>query len=406
MVAAAGDRLSSMTDAVSPNPQAQGDEKHKEAARGVAESAAGTGVSGVSGGSGGQEPFGKMLRRYAVDVVLIVGWLCLAATVFASFSGLFWWLDLLTHFRVLYASALLLSVIAAIVGKSWRQAGCLNLALVINLYLIAPLWTETQANPPADGGPSIRLVQLNVLTSNTAHEETLAFLEESQGDVLVLQEVNSAWMRVFREGLVGYDIAAQSPREDNFGMAVLVKKGVLEGFDAQIFESEATGLVPQIQLSFEMAGVGQGADLSVLAVHTLPPVSREYDRVRHAQIESVRRWSGQQKALGRHRVVIGDLNASYWSRPFRRLIAETDLRDSSLGFGHQGSFPANLPAPCRIGIDHVLISPAIRVDSRALGRATGSDHLPVVVDLSLTGVVQPPVEQPESQDTASGPTSS
>jgi|GEM_PF-507406 len=392
MFVTTGDRFRSMADASPTNLSTQGDDKLKEAKAVVLDGV--DGVDGVKGtgkkkaGGGGQEPFGKMLKRYAIEVVLIVGWLCLTATVFASFSGLFWWLDLLTHFRVLYASALLLGVIAAILGKHWRQAGSLNLALVINLYLIAPLWTETQANPQADGGPSIRLVQLNVLTSNTAHETTLAFLQETHGDVLVLQEVNAAWMRVFREGLLGYDIAAQSPREDNFGMAVLVKKGVLEGYKAEIIESETTGLVPQIQLSVGLVGEAQGVNLSILAVHTLPPVSSAYDQVRHAQIEAVRRWSGEQKALGMDRVVIGDLNASYWSKPFRRLIAQTDLRDSSLGFGHQGSFPANLPAPFRIGIDHVLVSPAIRVESRALGRSTGSDHLPVVVDLSLTGLDQ------------------
>jgi endonuclease/exonuclease/phosphatase (EEP) superfamily protein YafD len=79
---------------------------------------------------------------------------------------------------------------------------------------------------------------------------------------------------------------------------------------------------------------------------------------------------------------MGDLNATPWSRPFRRFVGRSGLCDSRAGFGVQASFPA-ASALLRIPIDHVLVSCVIGVRNRRIGRDVGSDHLPVIVDLVL-----------------------
>lgn len=79
-------------------------------------------------------------------------------------------------------------------------------------------------------------------------------------------------------------------------------------------------------------------------------------------------------------IVMGDLNATPWSRPFAWLRERTGLCDSRAGFGIQASFPA-ASALLRIPIDHLLASCPIGVRERRIGRDVGSDHLPVVVDL-------------------------
>jgi endonuclease/exonuclease/phosphatase (EEP) superfamily protein YafD len=79
-------------------------------------------------------------------------------------------------------------------------------------------------------------------------------------------------------------------------------------------------------------------------------------------------------------LVMGDLNATPWSRPFAELRAHGGLCDSRAGFGVQPSFPS-ASAALRIPIDHLLASCSIGVRDRRIGPDVGSDHLPVILDL-------------------------
>jgi endonuclease/exonuclease/phosphatase (EEP) superfamily protein YafD len=76
-------------------------------------------------------------------------------------------------------------------------------------------------------------------------------------------------------------------------------------------------------------------------------------------------------------VILGDFNATPWSRPFRRVRARTGLCDSRAGF--EASFPAASEI-VRIPIDHLLASCSIGVRDRYIERDVGSDHLPVILD--------------------------
>ncbi|MEZ0368116.1 MAG: endonuclease/exonuclease/phosphatase family protein, partial [Candidatus Sericytochromatia bacterium] len=105
-------------------------------------------------------------------------------------------------------------------------------------------------------------------------------------------------------------------------------------------------------------------------------------------------WIKERKTHEKNLVLVGDLNTTPWSRNFRQLVDKTDLRDSQLGFGLQGSWPAILPSLghskpskwfglARIPIDHVLISRTLAVFKRETGPYVGSDHLPVFAELGL-----------------------
>jgi endonuclease/exonuclease/phosphatase (EEP) superfamily protein YafD len=81
-------------------------------------------------------------------------------------------------------------------------------------------------------------------------------------------------------------------------------------------------------------------------------------------------------------VVMGDFNTTPWSRLFAGLVGRTGLCDSRAGFGIQASFPSDMPV-VRIPIDHLLASCSIGVRARRIGPQVGSDHLPVIVDLTI-----------------------
>ena len=85
----------------------------------------------------------------------------------------------------------------------------------------------------------------------------------------------------------------------------------------------------------------------------------------------------------RHPVMLlGDLNASPWSYPFRRLLRDTGLLNSMRGWGVQPTWPAPL-GPLGIPIDHVLHSEEIRITRRSTGPWIGSDHLPLIIEFAI-----------------------
>ena len=161
-----------------------------------------------------------------------------------------------------------------------------------------------------------------------------------------------------------------SPREaarDNFGIA-LYARAPLEG---SIEELGST--LPSV-----VARVTVGdARLGILLIHPPPPVNRS---ALAEQVEELDAVADRARQMAGPVVIMGDFNATPWSRPFRRVVARSGLCDSRSGFGIEASFPA-AAAIVRIPIDHVLVSCSIGVRDRHIERDVGSDHLPVVIDL-------------------------
>ncbi|MEM9420213.1 MAG: endonuclease/exonuclease/phosphatase family protein [Planctomycetota bacterium] len=303
-------------------------------------------------------------------------WMLGSAATLASVLGLLgdrpWFLDLFAHFRLQYAVGLVVAVVGMGLLKKWFSLGVFGAALMLNGVLLTPLWiTPTQ---PEGDGPELRLVAFNVLTSNPQKQVVTDWLNTTDADVLILQEVNQAWVDHLDSGLEGfYRLPTNSTREDNFGIAAYIRGGLdIDEFASVIDPAE----VPTIDVVLN----GEGDAVRIMGVHTLPPVGSAYSRFRREQL----RDAAERAAQSEEPVVLaGDLNATRWSAPLRRLLRETQLRDSAEGFGHQGTWPSSLSWTGMIPIDHVLVSPGIRVEDRWVGPSLGSDHCPVVVDLVL-----------------------
>ena len=71
-----------------------------------------------------------------------------------------------------------------------------------------------------------------------------------------------------------------------------------------------------------------------------------------------------------------------WTPRFKHLLRATGLRDTAAGFGWQPTWPTFLP---RLGItiDHCLASSALGVRALKTGPDIGSDHYPLIVELTF-----------------------
>jgi endonuclease/exonuclease/phosphatase (EEP) superfamily protein YafD len=304
---------------------------------------------------------------------VVGGVLALLASVAGLAGGAWWVLDLFSHFRAQYFLGLLLAAIGLALLRRPRTALLFAVAAVGNAVLILPLYLGgSSATNPAAG--SLRLLLVNVSTSNTRHDLVLDLVRDVDPDLLVLLEVDDAWIG----GLAPIDDrlphAIARPRPDNFGIALYSRRPAR----THRIETLGSAAVPSIVAAFGDEDDADRQSFTLIATHPLPPSGRRNSALRN---EDLRGLASLVRTIDGPVLVLGDLNATPWSHHFRRLVRETGLRDSTRGFGLQPTWPTDMLRPLRIPIDHCLVSEDLVVIDRRTGPDIGSDHLPLIIEI-------------------------
>ena len=306
--------------------------------------------------------FGPVLR-----IVVMLGGVTFILSLLSFFGGLWWCFDLLTHFQVFYLPALAVSLAAALALRARTRIVLLSLGLAITTARIAPLYLDQPASP--EGGARLSVASFNIYADNSTPNEAIRYVRDSREDILVLLETETDWAKLVTEKTTGYRIVMSETRHGAFGMIVLAKIPLLS-ITPMYFERPNV-VSAHIRLEFD------GRPLSILAVHTPPPGRPEGGSIRDRQYVKIAEWVKQQSEPV---IVIGDLNATAWSNPYRKLLDASGLVDSENGFGYQPTWPGT---PCSmIPIDRCLHTPEITAVDRFIGEHCGSDHAPLHVRLS------------------------
>ena len=289
------------------------------------------------------------------------------ATGLGFLGSLWWFFDLFSHFRVQYAIALLLAAVALVAMRRRLLGGLAILGFSINAALIVPLYIGP-AGVAAEGAP-IKITTFNVLYQGDDFGPAADYLAQEDSDVVVVLEATPEALEAIGTRLVGYQVTAE-PRSDAFGIAVFTKSSLAQAKLIRL--GRAT--VQSVEVSMEH----DGEAIEILAIHTLPPVSAAYSSERDDTMALASKWARDRAGRA---VVVGDFNASPWSRPFKSLLETGQLVNSQRGFGVQSSWPAQL-WPLSIPIDHLVHSPAFVATERVVGPFLGSDHRPLSVTLA------------------------
>ena len=308
------------------------------------EGAAGDGVVAV----------GRGLVR--IGLAALVG---VAVLGYATAGG--WLTSLLQHFPAYYAwAALLLFGVARLCrSQRWVQGGCLLAALGFGLYWATPRLPT--AVPQLQDPVPVRVVWANVQHKTRNVRALLEWIEtlDPPVEVLGLAELHhEESLRLVRErfphGLhdraTGVALLARTEPQDM--QSVWVQNGR-----------------PILHLSTET----QGRRLDLVAAHALVPSGGGQPGIQAM---------GQLLRGLDHAALIADLNLTPWAREFRGLLRDGDLRDGRRGrwpvktWGPRGSSWVGLP------IDHALVRGEVVVEGFVVGPDLGSDHRPLVVDLS------------------------
>lgn len=230
----------------------------------------------------------------------------------------------------------------------------------------------TQGNIAADR--RLRVLSSNVLMDNRSYDRLLALVEHWKPDILVLLEVDAAWMegiRILDERFAERYVRAQDNR---YGMALYSRFPVVAGGMRSLLRDDLPSAKIRVRLPSQH-------EITVYALHPPPPAPGEAPTSigRDAEMaliaEEVRADSGPA-------IVIGDLNDVAWShgtRLFQRLSATADPRVGRGVFStfHAGHWWMRWP------LDHIFVTSAFSVVDLRVCESVGSDHFPVCCDLAL-----------------------
>jgi endonuclease/exonuclease/phosphatase (EEP) superfamily protein YafD len=227
-------------------------------------------------------------------------------------------------------------------------------------------------------GPRLRVVTSNIRfpsRDSTPIGEELAALD---ADILLLQELSPEHLAMIKAtgAFDPFPFEYVDARPGSFGGGIWSRHRIVDG------DTWEAGGLPMVRATLDV----EGTPVTVLCVHCKAPMRRRWIPVWKAQLAAL---AEAARAAGPGPVIVaGDFNSTFGHEPFRRMLADSGLRDShvEVGRGLAPTWPrGGRVMPPLFRIDHVLIGgPLAAVDVRE-GHGIGSDHRPVIADLVLRG---------------------
>lgn len=297
-----------------------------------------------------------------------------AATALSFLASLGWPLELFSHFAVQYALETALCVVYFLLRRGLRPALAAAVVLAINAVAIWPYYQSPENMASAKLSPPLRILVLNLSVANDDVGSVMQTIERENPDILLFHEVSLSWAKMLEPLQATYPFTAGEPANSIFGILIVSRLPIESDNVVHLGPRERAAIQVHICRS---AGTGC---LTIVGAHPPPPVSRDWASERDTVLLEAAAIANS--ASSGPVVLAGDFNITPWSPIFSRILAESGLRDSALGFGIDPTWFSASPA-LGLPIDHILVSPDIAVTGRHVGPYVGSDHFPVIADLAF-----------------------
>ncbi|MBU6455600.1 MAG: endonuclease/exonuclease/phosphatase family protein [Cyanobacteria bacterium REEB67] len=194
---------------------------------------------------------------------------------------------------------------------------------------------------------------------------------ERKADIVCFCEIENGWFKRIDNTFTDYPYKALFP---HFGGLGFVSKFPIVSWTVK----EGTfwhrpRLYAEVRLK-------DGRILNLLVAHPTIPVYKDVFDCRNQDFSF---FAGEFAARANPKILVGDLNCSPWSYYFQKLLEETGLNDSEVGFGPQPTWSPGGKLIPLLPIDHFLVSKDFVVADHHIERFAGADHRLVFVDLWL-----------------------
>lgn len=251
--------------------------------------------------------------------------------------------------------------------RRWRAAAATLFAAALLSSAVWPQW-RPRASEAEPGAPTVRIYSANLWVRNTDLDAIAASIREADADVVMLIELGDATAPRIDDLIAGYSHRIASPRIDR-------PNGAVRSVIASRFPLRAAPRPAELEAAGATVETPLGS-LNLISVHLTRPWPFEES---WGQISQTMELERVVQRLNGPVVVAGDFNSVSSARIGRQVQTRIGLLPAP---GFPGTWPAAVPAPLGIAIDQVYASPDLAFAGRWLGRDNGSDHRPVIVELT------------------------
>jgi vancomycin resistance protein VanJ len=249
-----------------------------------------------------------------------------------------------------------------------RRSATAGVALLVPLAVWGMMFGNALI-PGKGGGPhDLRVLSHNVDAANPDPARTAADLIAADADVIALEEITSADLKVYKK-----EFASKYPHVVSRGTVALWSKYPVEesesvdvGF-AWTRALRAEISTPQGKVAFYVA------HLASVRIGTSGFTSNQ----RNDTIKQLGQQIAQEKLAGV--VVMGDFNGTANDRSLAPITAGLRSAQGAAGFGFGFTWPAKFPMA---RIDHIMVRGVVPTKAWVMD-STGSDHRPVVAEIRI-----------------------
>lgn len=273
--------------------------------------------------------------------------------------------EIFSHFRMHLAAAALALALALLALRQARAALAAFVAAAANVAAIA--WALAAPAPAAEANaPAVRVLWANLQRKQEALDAAVALARAVRADIVAMTELPPGRADAVRRALPDFLCIVADSRSTSPSAVLIASRRPCAGGGAA-----PTTFRPA---AAQFADIGE---LRVVALHARPPWSNERTAQRNAVI-----MAGARAAAAHPRsLVIGDFNATPWS-PIMIDVGRGHLRRAPCGGPWAVTWGGNMPFH-RLVIDHALLGRGLAVADCRLGDDIGSDHRPLIVDVSI-----------------------
>ena len=277
--------------------------------------------------------------------------------------------DLLAQFTAPVLIATVLLTVGLGLLRLKVAAGAGGLASLLLGLAVWPQWSP-QASKPDPDAAVVRLYSANLFYLNNDTARVRRSIEAADADIVVLIELARDPALRIDELLAGYPYRAASMRLDQ-------TRGPSRSVIASRWPLTARVDPPDGLHAVAATARTPLGPIHVVGVHLTRPWPFQHS---WGQISQTMALDSVVEEMDGPVIVAGDFNSVSSARIGKQIRRDIGLRPAP---GFPGTWPTDLPSALGITIDQIYASSALAFVSRRLGQPTGSDHRPVVTEITL-----------------------
>jgi endonuclease/exonuclease/phosphatase (EEP) superfamily protein YafD len=317
--------------------------------------------------------------------LILVSSICLLlATLLPLWGTDIWWVRIwdFPRLQLLLLSALLAGVNLLFLRPptklTWSVLFACFFCVVYQGYKVFPYTAlhsvQVQSTERADSQRNIRILAANVLMKNHESQALLELCRQVNPDIILLTEPDLAWMESVAGLRESYPYEIKHPSDNTYGIALFSRFELIDPKIRFLLEDDVPSVHTKVRLPSQEI-------VKLYGLHPRPPAPQESDSTaqRDAELLIVAK---EINKLQLPVIVVGDLNDVAWSSTTELFQEMSRLLDPRVGRGMYNTFHADIPL-LRFPLDHLFHSSHFRLAEMRVLSSIGSDHFPILVNLSL-----------------------